>query len=153
MAADLTAGSTKPGTTADIKTGGRGGTWWAVSDPSQRQEPGHPNSEILNQPGRPQGHEFVYGPYRTKAEADARLKEIRSPITPPSIPNPLSGIGSVGHWIGLFVQRLTDGAMWRSIGWLILGAWLVIAGIYLWFRTSSTYKGIESSITGTLKAL
>jgi hypothetical protein len=130
-----------------------GGTWWVVDDPSVRQEPGHPNSQVINQAAKPQGHEFVYGPYKTKAEADARLKEIRSPITPPSIPNPLSGIGAVGHWIGDIVEHLTDTAMWRSLGWMWLGIMLVVTGIYLWFRTSSTYKGLESAVVGTAKAL
>jgi hypothetical protein len=124
-----------------------GGKWWVISTGGEtRVTP----FEVLESAKKPAGS--VAGPFGTKAEAQGWItaKEKKFPI---DVPNPLSGIGAVAHWIGTVVEHLTDGAMWRSLGWMGLGAALVMAGIYLWFRTSSTYKGLESAVVGTAKAL
>lgn len=130
-------------------SGGSGpaGKWWVIGTQGESRVTPYQAIESAKKPAG-----SVAGPFATKAEADSWIakQEGKFPI---SIPNPLSGIGAVGHWIGLAVEHLSDGAMWRSLGWLALGAFLVIAGIYLWFRTSSTYKGIESAVVGTAKAL
>jgi hypothetical protein len=42
----------------------------------------------------------------------------------------------VGHFIGVFVTDITDIAMWRSLGWIALGAVLVIIGIIMWLKQS-----------------
>lgn len=112
---------------------------------------------VIESPSKPSGYQTVLGPFPTRAAAEPFASK-PAPLpkggsaTPP-IPNPLSGIGAVAHWLGKAVLDITDAAMWRSLGWLALGALLVIAGIYLWFRTSSTYKGLESAVLGTAKAL
>lgn len=112
---------------------------------------------VVTSPTRPKssaGTRVVAGPFATREAAEKYVSDqtkVHVPRVP--IPNPLSGIGAVAHWIGKAVLDITDAAMWRSLGWLALGAFLVIAGIYLWFRTSATYKDIESSITGAVKAL
>lgn len=111
----------------------------------------------VSSPTRPKGStgtQVVAGPFPDKAAADTWISDqtkIHVPKVP--IPNPLSGIGAVAHWLGDAVLHIFDPPMWRSLGWLALGAFLVIAGIYLWFRTSSTYKGLESAVLGTAKAL
>ena len=45
-----------------------------------------------------------------------------------SVPAPLSGITTVieGIWAGL-----TDGKLWRSLGWLLLGVILILMGSWL----------------------
>ena len=45
-----------------------------------------------------------------------------------SVPAPLSGITTVieGIWAGL-----TDGKLWRSLGWLLLGIVLILMGAWL----------------------
>lgn len=40
----------------------------------------------------------------------------------------------IGHWIGEAVAHLLDVHMWRSIGWIVLGAVLLIIGILLWLK-------------------
>jgi hypothetical protein len=47
----------------------------------------------------------------------------------PSIPDPLAGIAGA---LEAFFQALTDGKMWRSLGWIILGIVLLILGVLLW---------------------
>lgn len=112
--------------------------------------------KIIESAAKPTGYETVLGPFATRQQAEQSRGQIGRPRvnqTAPSIPNPLSGIGAVAHWIGKAVLDITDAAMWRSLGWLALGALLVIAGIYLWFRTSGTYKDLQSAVLGTVKAL
>jgi hypothetical protein len=48
------------------------------------------------------------------------------------LPNPLSGIDRVGAVLEAGYKRITDAAMWRSIGWLLLGLALIVIGIRLW---------------------
>lgn len=65
-----------------------------------------------------------------------------------SVPNPFSGlagiasavakIGAVFYDIGKFV---TDGKMWRSVGWLLLGILLIAAGVALFAGKQVTPVG------------
>ncbi len=128
--------------------GGEGhGHWWVISTGGEsRVTP----FEVVESASKPAGS--VAGPFPTKTAAQAWITA-REQKFPVDIPNPLSGIGAVGHWIGTIVEHLTDTAMWRSLGWMALGIMLIASGIYLWFRTSATYKGLESAVIGTAKAL
>lgn len=85
------------------------------------------------------------GPYSSQAAAVAFIKahpngpgpESSTSIGFPSIPNPfafLAWLQEIGHFIGLGVAYITDGPMWRSIGWIVLGAVLLITGIYIWLK-------------------
>lgn len=47
-----------------------------------------------------------------------------------------------------FFSDVTDGAMWRSMGWLMLGVAVLIFGLALWLRTP-----IEHAIGDTIKAV
>lgn len=125
--------------------------WWIVALPARPTA-----QEVIASPSKPGAPQWLYisGPYPTKAKAQAALTKKNKPPDLPGIPNPLSGlsdIGKVGHWLGDIVLHIVDGAMWRSIGWLLLGAVLVFAGIYLWFRTSATYDELQSAIIGVVK--
>lgn len=44
----------------------------------------------------------------------------------------VSGFSSVQNALSAFYDKITDGKMWRSLGWLLLGAALIITGIGLW---------------------
>jgi len=56
-----------------------------------------------------------------------------------------SGLSEAGHWIGVLVAAITDPHLWISLGWLLLGIMLLIAGLYLLVRLSSAYKSAEGS--------
>lgn len=47
----------------------------------------------------------------------------------------LSGLTDVGASLIAFFGSITDGAMWRSLGWLLLGVLLMAAGLGLWVRS------------------
>ena len=58
--------------------------------------------------------------------------------------NPLAGIAGA---ITAFYHAITDGKMWRSVGWLLLGVTLMILGAALWM------KGSASSLISTAAEL
>lgn len=126
----------------ELLTAGHSGTYVAVNSPSRPKDTADMH--------------VVAGPFTTKAAADKWISR-QSAIHVPHLPNPvaplLSPLSKAAHWIGDVVLHLTDAAMWRSLGWMALGAILVIAGIYLWFRTSSTYQSAQSAVLGAVKAL
>lgn len=68
-----------------------------------------------------------------------------------NVSNPLSGIDSIGASIEAFYDTITDGKLWRSISWITLGALLLLAGIFLWFRGSDLYKSAEGAIGSAAK--
>ena len=74
----------------------------------------------------------IGGPYATQAEAEKAI--IAHNSQPPKLPNPLSGIDRAGAVLEAFYKNLTDGKMWRSLGWIALGIVLIIAGIMMWMK-------------------
>ena len=61
----------------------------------------------------------------------------------PSVPgasasNPLAGIGDIAAAMKAFYSAVTDGKMWRSLAWILLGAVLMLAGILLWIGPSAS---------------
>jgi len=119
--------------------------WWVINVPVGHATP----YTVIQAPAKPEL--YAAGPFPTQAKAQEWITSKEQKF--PQLPNPLSGIGAVGHWVGLAVEHLADGAMWRSLGWLLLGMILVIAGVYLWFRTSASYEQLQSAVLGTVKAL
>src|SRR5215469_16706286 len=94
-------------------------TWWVVGGPIPRT--GRSQWLEINHQPMPGAYEFEYGPY-TKAEADAKLKAVKSPITPPSIPNPVSGVDS-------FLGKLGEASLWIRVGEVALGLILIAVGV------------------------
>lgn len=82
---------------------------------------------------------------RAQAAADA-AKEF--PAAPPATDSPAtaasqlpagatanaSGVNfsSIQNALTAFYDKVTDGKMWRSLGWLLLGVLLIITGLVLW---------------------
>jgi len=56
-----------------------------------------------------------------------------------SLPNPLAGIAGAFE---AFFSAVTDGKLWRSLGWLLLGIILIMAGVYLWIVPGVTGKAL-----------
>lgn len=51
-----------------------------------------------------------------------------------AVPGVIGGLtGALGAFEAL-AQAVTDGALWRSLGWIILGGLLTIIGIALWLK-------------------
>lgn len=50
--------------------------------------------------------------------------------------NTLTGISSFAAVFKGLAENITDPKMWRSLGWLVLGAILLILGIMLWLKHS-----------------
>lgn len=67
----------------------------------------------------------------------------------PKIPV-LSGIDELGAVAESFYDVITDGKMWRSLGWIVLGIVLIVAGLYFWVRTSGAYVSAEHAIEGVV---
>lgn len=57
-----------------------------------------------------------------------------NPIAGLHIPNPLSGIDEVAAVLKAFYNAVTDGKLWRSLGWVVLGLAILGAGIALFFK-------------------
>ena len=113
--------------------------WYVIT---VRKNPQSPFTVQVSRKPFPAGALVDSGPYKTQAEADAAAAKLRSapvPGTPvPGIPNPFSWIGAVSHWVGDFVLSVTDVHMWISVGWILLGAMLVIWGLLLWLKVPQT---------------
>ena len=62
------------------------------------------------------------------AGGESNVENTAGPATA-SVPPSLAGITTVieGIWAGL-----TDGKLWRSVGWLVLGIILMLLGIAVW---------------------
>lgn len=58
--------------------------------------------------------------------------------------NPLAPFSSIQNALSAFYRKVTDGKMWRSLGWILLGVLLMIMGIALYLR---------KTIGGTLASL
>lgn len=89
------------------------------------------------------------GPFGSAAEATSFLAghakgpgaESTTNLTAPSFTDPLAGLVEIGHWIGDLVSHLTDAAMWRSIGWLVLGILFIVAG-FVWLAKGEITEGL-----------
>ena len=57
-----------------------------------------------------------------------------------SLPNPLAALGS----LEAFYQVITDGKLWRSLGWVLLGVILIMAGVYLWIAPGVAGKALAA---------
>ena len=86
------------------------------------------------------------GPYNTQAEAQAAVATIQKSNPAPGALQQITGINpnvfsSVQNALTGFYDKLTDGKMWRSLGWIILGVLLMFIGISLYLK-----KTIASTI-------
>lgn len=61
---------------------------------------------------------------------------------PQAIQNPLSGLAAIGAALAKAVGYLSDLALWKSIGWLLLGAVLILAGVLLWLKKADILPSV-----------
>lgn len=80
------------------------------------------------------------GPFATQAEAQAAARPQQQSVNPI---NDIVNAAQNSGWAGLVLEMeriyagVTDGKMWRSLGWLLLGVLLMIMGALLMARQSA----------------
>ena len=52
------------------------------------------------------------------------------------------GISDVAGVLEAFFTAITDGTMWRSLAWLLMGVGLIAGGLTLWAKTTVYKAGI-----------
>lgn len=57
------------------------------------------------------------------------------------LPNPFS---SIENALSAIYDALTNGKMWRSLGWLLLGVLLIFVGLFLWVGKDGTPLGLAA---------
>jgi hypothetical protein len=67
------------------------------------------------------------------------------------LPNPLSGLEGIAKVLGDIGRALTDGKMWRSLGWLIAGLVIAGLGVTLWLAQTRTGKTFAEAATTAIK--
>lgn len=88
--------------------------------------------------------------FTSRKAAEDAAKGMKGTFGTGNVPNPLHGLDSIGATLQAFYADLTDWKLWRSLGWIVLGVALVIAGLYLWFRTSGMYSRLEGEFTSAV---
>lgn len=117
--------------------------WWVIVFTS---EGGAPSYEYFqgtqaqaqaraSQAAEVSSQQNLFGPYDTKADAQQAVQgKGANPVTAPTpgggpvLPNPFT---DVAHALSAFYDVLTNGKMWRSLGWLLLGVILMFSGIFM----------------------
>jgi hypothetical protein len=133
-------------------------SWWVVFNPQISAAPAleHAPSKAAavaeyfrREAGGPTGSQYptrTAGPYATRADAQmasGRLDQgagAGSSALQAAGPKIGTTLGGLTGWdaIKVFVGELSDGAMWRSAGWLILGVALMIGGVALWVKQGAS---------------
>lgn len=78
----------------------------------------------------------VHGPYTSQAQANAAIPGIQSASPAAGALQQATGVNpnvfsSIENGISAFYDKLTDGKMWRSLGWILLGILLIFIGLAL----------------------
>ena len=94
--------------------------------------------------------QIVGGPYANEADAKAAIPGIQKAHPAPgalaqAIP-PIAGLEALSHIIGDIGRAVTDGKMWRSLGWILLGFIVFGFGLVLWLK-----KPIENAVGQVIK--
>lgn len=59
------------------------------------------------------------------------------------LPDPLAGIAGA---LTAFFKEITNAKMWKSLGWMVLGIWLLAVGIVLWLRIPQRVAGVAADV-------
>lgn len=137
------------------------GTWWVIASTSY----GGPPSYIYFQGTQAQaqaragsvtevsGQQNLFGPYDTKAGAEQAVKgKGPDPVTAPTPgggSNPLAPFADTAHALTAFYAVITNGKLWRSLGWLLLGILLMLAGLGWWLKGATPIGQITSALKGS----
>jgi hypothetical protein len=133
--------------------------WWLVATSSENGQPFNviafqgtqAQAQAADSSGLTAGG-WPLGPYASQAGADAAAVKATGKVAGNSpglsSPNPVTDVeqpfADVASALSAFYDKLTDGKMWRSLGWLLLGIALMIAGIALLLKGELTRGAVES---------
>jgi hypothetical protein len=86
--------------------------------------------------------QIVGGPYATEAAANTALPGIQANTPAPgalaqAVPQ-IAGLEGIAKIFGDFFSGITDGKMWRSLGWLLLGILIFLIGLAMWIGKEAT---------------
>ena len=104
------------------------------------QIPGAADTDTEQQAGQQFLNDVVAGDFGTSwnpVTNVANAAGISSPFT------------SIEHGLSAFYDVLTNGKMWRSLGWLALGIVLMLAGLGWWLKGATPAGQIVSAVRGT----
>lgn len=62
----------------------------------------------------------------------------------------INDVGDTGQVIGAVWGDLSNGKLWRSLGWLLLGIVLMFVGVALWIGPSAARRSPLEFATGAL---
>ena len=128
-------------------------SWWAVLQDTERT--GRKQIIYVQATSRLQAGEnnpgttVLGGPYKSEAAAEkahpqgssGSVKAAAGQKKPPTLSdkpvNPLAGIDELGAVLDAAYKALTDGKMWRSLGWMVLGLILMVMGLRMWIGKSA----------------
>lgn len=97
------------------------------------------------------------GPFTSLKDAQDAYKTGATPASTPipglkinpdgsySLSNPLSGLQAIAKVMADIGSALTNGKMWRSLGWLMLGLVLVYLGVRMWYGGSLGQAGVSAA--------
>ncbi len=100
----------------------------------------------------------VTGPYATEAAALAAIKAAGgsgsgSTVTSPPAGPQQAGLEGLAKIFGDFFTGLTDGKIWRSLGWIVLGIALMLAGVLWWIGPSAARRSPAGIAAGAGRRL
>lgn len=120
--------------------------WWWVVKPSETSDSSRPaDAKLISTPGSGaeynaligggtwQGIARYQGPFTSKSAAQGATPSGGSiwSAVGGGIPG-ISQLSDVARVLAAFYQALTNGKMWRSLGWILLGLALFLSGLFLW---------------------
>jgi hypothetical protein len=90
----------------------------------------------------------LFGPYDTRTDAEEAAKgKGPNPVTVPNTNiNPFAPFEDTAHALTAFYEVVTNGKMWRSLGWLLLGVLIMILGLGLLLKDQTPAGAILSAL-------
>jgi hypothetical protein len=92
----------------------------------------------------------IQGPYTSQALANKAIPGIQKSAPAQGAVQQATGVNfsSIQNALTAFYDKVTDGQMWRSLGWLLLGILMIFVGLALLLRGQA-----EKAVSSVVKAV
>lgn len=81
----------------------------------------------------------VNGPFPSQTAANKAINGIQAKNPAPGLAQQFGApFSSVQNALTAFYRAVTNGKMWRSLGWIVLGLVMIIMGVSLWIKGTIT---------------